>query len=123
MNAVKKTLICLAVSAAALGGAAATAAPAFAGTNGRQIDVCVGKETANGIAWIVGKNQNGKESQSPNIALPRKRDCHLLKNWWWKGDVTIHSITGQAHRKKLNTHCDVPVKLAPDDNFVYCNLP
>jgi hypothetical protein len=116
MNTVKKAFAALAVCAMALLGVATIATtPAFAATagfNGQQIELCPGPLMAHGHAKILGINQDGVYSVSPEVPLPQRGICATLQNWWWVGHVDIawRSTTG------LNnvTPCYVPKYLQGD---------
>jgi hypothetical protein len=111
MNTVKKTLICLAVSSAALGGAAATAAPAFAGSNGQQVEFCAGPRSSGGFAWARGINQNGDVKGSPDVKVGPRGSCKLLANWWWKGEFAVHWTNEKRGLLNYTVTYRIPVKM------------
>src|SRR4051812_27628250 len=85
-----------AAAALALGaGTLSRPAAAHAATNGQQIQICASVLTSFGKAVILGSNQNGLSTASPDVRVlwteprfgPR---CNPLANWWWKGTVTIY---------------------------------
>jgi hypothetical protein len=110
MRTSKKVITAVAFSALALGGVAATATPAFAGTNGQMIQLCPAAKFVPGWAVIQGHNQNGK-SVDNDIRFQAKfgkDQCDLMENWWWVGTVQIAWNMGRAPHQLKVTKCIVP---------------
>lgn len=78
-----------------------------AGTNGQQIELYAPAEQS---AQICGTNQyNQQVCHRGNITYP----WSLIKNWWWKGTVTIASYSGANEQGYLGTTtCLVPTAQA-----------
>jgi hypothetical protein len=120
-------LAALAVAAVLAFGAGALGKPsaAHAGSNGQQIQICASVLTSFGKAFIVGPNQNGLVTASPNVWVPWTDTefgprCNQLKNYWWKGTVTIHWYYADGSYYRSST-CTIPVTQSSD--WVSCIGP
>jgi len=123
---VARLAVVAAAAVLALGaGALGRPAPAHAGSNGQQIQVCASVLTTFGKAVIVGSNQNGLSTAGPDVRVlwtepkfgPR---CNPLANWWWKGTVTIHWYYADGSYYRSST-CTIPTSQQSD--WVSCVGP
>jgi hypothetical protein len=101
----KKVLALTAASGLAVVGFFLTK-PAFAGTNGQQLQVCQQQSEDYTEAFIQGTNQNGEFTSAPLGIAPG--GCGSLPGHFWVGGVSIelrNSNTGLVNR---TGGCNVP---------------
>lgn len=97
-------------------------ATAAAATNGQQISFCsedpLVSRAPGGYAVVTGTNQHGKTVTSHKIKLRGGGNCENLKDWWYKGIVTIkwHDHKGAV---RATTRCAVPT--VKNSNWIDCD--
>jgi hypothetical protein len=83
--------------------------PAFAGSNGQQVQVCQQQGEDFTQAFIRGTNQNG-DFTSVTVGIT-PGECGILQGYFWVGDVTIDVTNSNSGAAGRTVGCNVPKEL------------